>query len=43
MYWVYTSHKYLIYEIMFMCYCIYVIVYASYFNFITAHGVDVPT
>jgi len=32
-----ASHKYLIYEFMFMCEGTYFIVYASYSNFITAH------
>jgi len=36
-----ASHKYGIYEVMFICYCTYFIVYASHSNSITAHGVDV--
>jgi len=43
MYWMYASHKYLIYEFMCMGYCICFIVYASYSDLITAHGVDIPT
>jgi len=36
-----ASHKCCIYEVMFKCYCTYLIVYTSYTNLITAHCVDV--
>jgi len=43
MYLMNASHNYFIYQILFMCFVIYFIVYSSYSNFIAAHDVDIHT
>jgi len=36
----YVNYNYFIYQFMLMCFLVYFILYSSYSNSITAHGVD---